>query len=138
MKVEGIDHVHAYTKNLEKAVSVFGPLLGIDFYPTFDASDYGARAAYNPLGFEFVEPNDPNGLAARAFAGAKEGDLCISLKVPDIEEAIAEMESKGMKLLARMQIGKLKEAAFETSQTCGVMIELCEYPGSDIALAAVS
>ncbi len=138
MKVERIDHVHAYTKNLEKAVSVFGPLFGTDFYPTFDATDYGARAAMHPLGFEFVEPTDPKGLAARAFAGSKEGDLCISLKVPDLEEGIAEMESKGIKLIARMQIGKLKEAAFETSQTCGIMIELCEYPGSDIVLAAAS
>jgi len=137
MKVERIDHIHAYTKDLEKAVSVFGPLLGVDFYPIFDASDYGARAAMNPLGFEFVEPNDPRGLAARAFAGAKEGDLCVSLKVPDIEEAIVEMESRDMKLIARMQIGKLKEAAFESGQTCGVMIELCEYPGDDITLAAI-
>lgn len=138
MKVERIDHVHAYTKDLEKAVSVFGPLLGIDFYPIFDASDYGARAAMNPIGLECVEPTDPSGVAARAFSGAREGDLCISLKVPDIEEAIAEMESKGMKLVARMEIGKLKEAAFETSQTCGVLIELCEYPGNDITLAALS
>lgn len=137
MKVERIDHIHAYTKNLEKAASVFGPLLGVDFYPIFDASDYGARAAFNPIGFEFVEPTDPEGIAARAFAGAKEGDLCISLKVPDLEEAIAEMESKSIKLIARMQVGKLKEAAFETSRTCGVFVELCEYPGDDITLAAM-
>lgn len=138
MKVQRIDHVHAYSRNLEKAVKVFAPLLGSDFYPIFDASDYGARAAMHPLGFEFIEPSSPDGLAAKAFANAQEGQLVISLKVPNLDEAIPEMEATGAKLLAVMQIGKLREAAFDSTGTCGIMIELCEYPGDDITIAAMS
>jgi len=47
------------------------------------------------------------------------------------------MESKGIKVLASMQVGKLKEAAFDSAKTFGVMIELCEYPGDDITLASM-
>ena len=137
MKVEKIDHVHAYVKDVEKAVEIFQPLLGQDFYPLFDAAEFGAKVALNPLHLEFIEPTDPDGMAAKALGDWQEGDICISLKVPDIEEAVKEMESKGIKLLAKMEIGKLKEAAFDTAKTFGVMIELCEYPGDDITIASL-
>jgi len=137
MKVEKIDHVHAYVEDLEKAIEVFTPLLGQDFYPIFDAAEFGARVALHPLHIEFIQPTDPNGIAAKALGDWKEGDICISLKVPDIEEATKEMESKGIKRLAMMEIGKLKEAAFDSAKTFGVMIELCEYPGDDITLASL-
>jgi predicted enzyme related to lactoylglutathione lyase len=137
MKVERIDHVHVCTGDLEKAVQFFGPLLGRDFYPVFDATELGARTAFNPLGLDLIQLTDPNGIAAKALGNCKEGALSISLKVPNIEEAIAEMESNGIRLLAKLEFGKVKEAVFDSVKTFGLVIELCEYSGVDIALAAI-
>jgi predicted enzyme related to lactoylglutathione lyase len=140
MKVERIDHVHVYVKNVDKAVELFGPLLGKDFYPVVEVPEFGARVALNPLHLEFIQPTDPKGITAKALGTSgswEEGGICISLKVPNIEKATAQMESKGIKVLASMQVGKLKEVAFDSAKTFGVMIELCEYPGDDITLASM-
>lgn len=137
MKVERIDHIHAYVKDVDKAAELFQALLGKEFYPVWESAEFGAKVAFNPLGLEFIQPTDPKGMTAKALGSWKEGEVCISLKVPDIEEAIAEMESRGIKMIAKLQVGKLKEAAFEPTKTLGIMIELCEYPGDDITVASI-
>jgi peroxiredoxin len=65
-----------------------------------------------------------------------EGIGCVSLKVPDIEEAITELESLGVKMIFKVEVGQVKEAWFEATNTFGVQIELCEYPGDDIVAAS--
>jgi len=138
MKVEKIDHIHAYAKDLEGAVRLFADLLGKEFLPVWESDDFGARAAFHPLGFEFLQPTDPNGPVAQTIGTREEGILFVCFKVPDIEEAIAEMEWRGIKMIHQYQVGKLKEALFESTNTFGVQIELCEYPGDDITAASVA
>jgi len=137
MKVEKIDHVHAYVKDVDKAVQFFEPLLGKNFYPIFDVIKFGARVGFHPLGLELIQPTRPAGLTASNLGSWKEGDLCISLKVTDLDEAIAEMESKGIEPLNVIEVGKVREAFFDTSKTFGVRIELCEYQGHDIISASM-
>ena len=136
MKVERIDHIHAYAKDAEAAAKLFGELFGSEFGPPWESADWGVRALFHPLGFEFLQPTDPNGVVAQALEGRGEGILCISLKVPNMDEAIAEMESRGIKLLNLFQVGQNKEATFDYTNTFGVQIELCEYPGDDIVKAS--
>jgi len=137
MKVEKIDHIHAYAKDLEGAVRLFTDLLGKEFLPLWESVDFGARAAFHPLGFEFLQPTDPNGPVAQTIGPREEGILFVCFKVPDIEEAIAEMEWRGIKMIHKYQVGQLKEALFESTNTFGVQIELCEYPGDDITAASL-
>ncbi len=137
MKVEKIDHIHAYAKDLEGAVRLFTDLLGKEFLPVWESDDFGTRAAFHPLGFEFLQPTDPNGPVAQTIGPREEGILFVCFKVPDIEEAIAEMEWRGIKMIHQYQVGKLKEALFESTNTFGVQIELCEYPGDDITAASM-
>jgi predicted enzyme related to lactoylglutathione lyase len=138
MKVERIDHVHAYVEDLDGAAQLFGVLFGSEFSPAFEATAVGCKNCMHPrLKMELMEITDPNGLAAKAMADRKEGYIWISLKVPNIKEAIAEMESRGMKLWHYYEIGKMKEADFKPDKTFGMIIELCEYPGDDPMLAAM-
>ena len=137
MKVEKIDHIHAYAKDLEGAVRLFTDLLGKEFLPLWESVDFGARAAFHPLGFEFLQPTEPNGPVAQTIGPREEGILFVCFKVPDIEEAIAEMEWRGIKMIHKYQVGQLKEALFESTNTFGVQIELCEYPGDDITAASL-
>jgi len=134
MKVEKIDHIHVSVKNLDKAISLFTDLLGRKFDPLWEGSDYGIRTAYNRVGFDFIQVMDPNRPSNANFGG--EGICCVSLKVPDIEEAIAELESRGIKMISRVKVGQLTEVWFDAANTFGVQIELCEYPGNDIVAAS--
>ncbi len=136
MKVERIDHIHAYAKDANAAAQLFGELFGSEFAPPWESDEWGVRARFHPLGFEFLQPTDPNGLVAQTLADRQEGILCISLKVPNMDEAIAEMESRGIKLIHLFQVGQNKEALFDSTNTFGVQIELCEYPGDDIVKAS--
>jgi len=137
MKVERIDHVHAHVKDADAAIKLFGELFGSEFDPLFESEEWGVRTCFHPLGIDLIQPTDPNGEAAQLYvAGRGEGLLSISLKVPDMDEAIAEMESRGIKMISSVQIGRMKEALFDYTNTFGVQIELCEYPGDSTSAAA--
>lgn len=137
MKVERIDHVHAYAKDADAAAQLFGELFGSEFDPPFVSEEWGVRTCFHRLGFDIIQPTDPNGEVAQQYiAGRGEGMLSISLKVPNMDEAIAEMESRGIKMISSVQVGRIKEVLFDYANTFGVQIELCEYPGDDPAAAA--
>ena len=48
------------------------------------------------------------------------------LNVPDLDEAIADMESQGIRLVGREDRPKERVASFHPKDLCGVMIELFE------------
>jgi len=56
-----------------------------------------------------------------------EGLYGVSFKVPDIEQGITALESRGVRLIRRIETGKAKEAQFHPKDSYGVLIELCEY-----------
>jgi hypothetical protein len=51
----------------------------------------------------------------------------LSFKVPDIESAIAELQSQGIRLVGTVNYDHLKEAQFHPQDWHGVMLELCQY-----------
>ena len=145
MKVQKIDHVHVRVKDLDSAMSLFSDLLGVEFLPVSELSDsFGVRDAVNPLGdstltgLHVMEITDPDGRLAKEMGHLlPEGICAISLKVPDIKEAIADLESRGIKMVGPVsEFGAVKQAWFDPTKTFGVQIELCEYPGDDIRAAA--
>ena len=140
MKVEKLDHVHIYVKDIEKAVQLFENSLGIKFDSVYTWEEEALKDCYAPPGVLFIQPTSPNdALGVAKFIERKgEGLAAISLKVSDIETAIAELQSKGFRLKEKVEIGNMKEAMFDPEDSFGVEIELCEYPGDDIAAAAAS
>ena len=127
MKVEKIDHIHIFVRNLDKAIEFFEDALGTRFSEPHPVENLDAKATLYPLGLELIEGSLPDGAVARFIERRGEGLAAISLKVPDIEEAIAHLEARGVRLVRRIESGKLKEAQFHPKDTFGVMIELCEY-----------
>lgn len=133
MKVEKIDHIHAWAKDAGAAARLFAELLGSRFGGPWESEEFGVRAYMNPkFRFEFVEPTSPDSPTARMIAGRPEGIVAISLKVPDINEAMAELESRGIKLQQYFEVGNIKEALYQWDNTFGVQIELCEYEIDDL------
>ena len=64
----------------------------------------------------------------------------LGLKVTNLEEAIKEMESKGVRLVGNLQRGTVKFAQFHPKDAHGVMIELIEYkaPHPEIPLLGLN
>ena len=130
MKVEKIDHLHIAVNDLDKATSFFEDILGTKFGETLHVPDWDLRSRLDPLGIELIQPTSPDGVIAKFIERRGEGLCAISLKVPDIEEAIEELQAKGLRLVSRVNLGNLKEAQFHPKDAYGVMIELAEYQGT--------
>ena len=135
MEVERIDHIHYKTHNRERDTRLFERLLGKK--PLFDADfkEYGIRDvfyAFPHVGFQLVEVTDKDGISGPIFDELPEGICGIALKVPDIETAIAEMESMGYKKLYQHDFSPVKEAGFDAREDFGIYIELIEFPGESI------
>ncbi len=127
MKVEKIDHIHIFVKNLDKALKFFEEALDTKFAEPHLSEELDSRTTLDPIGLELIEGGSKDSVVAKTIERRGEGLAAISLKVPDIEEAIARLESLGVRLVRRIQSGKIKEAQFHPKDTFGVMLELCEY-----------
>jgi len=126
-KVEKIDHVHIFVKDLDKAIRLFEEALGTKFTEPNSSEDLDARTTLDPIGLEIIEGVSKDSAVTKTIERRGEGLAAISLKVPNIEEAIAHLESLGIRLVRRIESGKIKEAQFHPKDTFGVMLELCEY-----------
>ncbi|MFC2059302.1 VOC family protein [Chloroflexota bacterium] len=131
MEVISLAHIHLRVNNMEKARSFFQDLTEVNFRPIFESEDLGVRSSSNQLGLVLLQTTDPYGKAGRMIELQEEGICALSLRVPNIDKAISEMESRGIKLIRKVEVGQVKEAWFESSKTFGAQIELCEFPGDD-------
>jgi methylmalonyl-CoA epimerase len=130
MRVEQLDHIHIVVRDLQKAVDFFESLLGIKFAGVIQVEGWDAIsriAAIGSVGIELIQPTSPQSIFAKFLEQRGEGVQALSLKVPDIEEAKAEMQARGMKLVSDYSMGCIKEAHFHPKDAFGVLIELCQY-----------
>ncbi len=127
MKFEKIDHVGIMVKDLEKASKFFAELFDTEFNIRDIDTESDIRASMShPINIELVTPLKQDGEAAKALEHRGEGLTMLSLKVPNLEEAIANMESHGVRLLRREELPEAKMAFFHPKDLYGVMIELIE------------
>ena len=138
MKIEKLDRVAIHVNDIEEAIALFSSVLGTRFdmapregvkrkktiteHANRAFEESRNRVAISPEGIELVEmpkPQPPEGL--RSF----------HLKVSNIEEAKAEMQAKGIRLTAYLELGGLKEAIFSPEDLHGVRLVLVEYDAPD-------
>ncbi len=127
MKVEGIDHIHIAVKDLKKAAKLFSDIMGSEWVgPIKPAEDF--ITAFDNLGFELMQQTSPEGFIAKFIQRRGEGLFSVGLKVPNLDEAVADLEAKGIKVLWKGVVNEsLKVAMTNPKDTFGVMLELLEY-----------
>ncbi len=133
MKVEKVEYVCADVKNLDEAVKLFSDILGTTFVNLGELKleltipeqegralpETKMKIAMDRKGFlELIEASPPV---------ETEGVRRVFLKVPNLEEAKAEMKQKGIRLLAEIKVGNLKEALFSADDLHGIPLGLMEY-----------
>jgi catechol 2,3-dioxygenase-like lactoylglutathione lyase family enzyme len=133
MKVERIDGVAINVKNLDEAVKLFSGVLGTTFVSLAgvkaektvtehaDSTLDGTKLEIfvDRTGFLALVESDP--------PVEKEGVRSLRFKVPNIEQARAEMKQKGVRHTADAKVGSMKEAMFSADDLHGVRLILNEY-----------
>lgn len=126
MKVQKIHHVSVLVKDLEKAGELYSKLFGIEFDGPYDQKDLDVRFISSPIGLNLASPLTPDGPTARSLEKRGEGLSMLVLNVPDLDEAITDMETHGIRLVGREDRPKERVASFHPKDLCGVMVELWE------------
>jgi len=124
MKVQKIHHVSVLVKDLEKAGKLYSELFGIEFDGPYDQEDLDVRFMSSSIGLNLASPLTPDGPTAKSLERRGEGLSMLVLNVPDMDEAIADMESQGIRLVGSADRDKERVASFHPKDLCGVMVEL--------------
>jgi hypothetical protein len=137
MKIEKMEVVGVNVKNLDLAMKFFSEVLEVEFKDfrfgqdvkveaaPIEAADTstlsfdGTRIAIDPKGYlELIQGNPP---------AEQEGLRNVHFKVPNLDEAKAEMKRKGVRLVADTKVGGLREAIFHPDDVYGIRLCLIEY-----------
>jgi len=127
MKVERIDRIYIYVRDLDKATRFFTDLFGIEFSEPAEWKEMDVRTSISDLGIVLAEPLTSNGIVSKTIERRGEGVAMVALKLENLEEAVTEMKSRGISLVGTLERGGYKAALFHPKDTCGVMFDLCEY-----------
>lgn len=132
MKVLKIDHLGIAVNSIEEAKKLFQDTLGLEFEGTETVAEQKVTTAFFPVGdseVELLESTAPDGPIAKYLEKRGEGIQHIAFRVENLEEALAELKEKGIRLIdekPRMGAGGAKIAFLHPKATHGVLIELSE------------
>ncbi|HLW79218.1 MAG TPA: methylmalonyl-CoA epimerase [Terriglobia bacterium] len=127
-----IHHLGIAVESLERAVPAFTTLLGRGPDSEEVVADQKVRVAVFDLGgnsIELLEATSPDSTIAAFIAKRGQGIHHLTLAVPKLEESLAELEAKGIRLIGREPrtgAGNERIAFLHPSSTAGVLIELVE------------
>ncbi len=127
MKIEKIDHIVLMVKDLKKAESFFSDLFETQFIPIGEVPEMDLHTIIEPAGIELAAPLLPDGTSANTLKNRGEGLIAISLTVANLDAAMAEMKSRGIRHIAQVERGGCRGAVYHPKDTFGVCIELIEY-----------
>lgn len=130
--VTKVDHVGIAVSNLDEAVKLYKEVLGIELHGSEVVEEQKVKVAFLPVGdteIELLESTSPEGPIAKFIESKGQGIQHIAFRVENIEAALEEMRSKGMRLIdekPRYGAGGARIAFLHPKSTNGVLIELCE------------
>ncbi|WP_019228423.1 MULTISPECIES: methylmalonyl-CoA epimerase [Sedimentibacter] len=130
--VRKVDHIGVAVKNLDEALSFYENILGLKAAGKEVVEEQKVTVAFLPVGdseVELLESTQEDGPIAKFIEKNGEGVQHIAYKVDNIEEAIAEMKEKGIRMIdekPRYGAGGARIAFCHPKSTFGVLIELTE------------
>ncbi|MEN1760911.1 methylmalonyl-CoA epimerase [Anoxynatronum sibiricum] len=132
MKTLKVDHIGIAVSNLDETLKFYEEVLGMTCTGKEEVADQKVRVAFLPVGdseVELLESTDPEGPIAKYIDKKGEGIQHIAFRVDNIEEAIANMKEKGIRMIdesPRYGAGGAKIAFCHPKSTGGVLVELSE------------
>ncbi len=132
MKVLKIDHLGIAVNSLDEGKTFWTDVLGLEFEGTETVEAQKVTTAFLPVGESEVEllvSTAPDGPIAKFIEKKGQGIQHVAFRVENIEEALAELKEKGVKLIdekPRNGAGGARIAFLHPKATNGVLVELCE------------
>ncbi|HIS34130.1 MAG TPA: methylmalonyl-CoA epimerase [Candidatus Avirikenella pullistercoris] len=132
MNISHIEHIGIAVKSLETAIPYWENVLGLKCYNIEEVKDQKVKTAFFKVGqtkIELLESTDPEGSIGKFIEKRGEGVHHVAFAVENIEGALAEAESKDVKLIdktPRKGAEGLTIAFLHPKSTMGVLTELCE------------
>ena len=130
--IKKIDHIGIAVRDLSEAVKLYEGLLGLKVTEIEEVAEQKVRVAFLPTGdseVELLESTTPDGPVARFIEKNGEGIQHIAYRVDNLEEKLAELKEKGVRLIdekPRRGAGGAMIAFLHPKSTFGTLIELCE------------
>lgn len=132
MKVLKVDHIGVAVKSIEETKKLYHDLLGLKHAGNETVEEQKVTTAFFPVGdteVELLESTSEDGPIAKYLEKRGEGVQHVAFRVENIEEALAELKEKGIRLIdekPRRGAGGAKIAFLHPKSTYGVLVELCE------------
>ena len=132
MKISHIEHLGIAVKSLEEAIPYYENVLGLKCYNIEEVADQKVKTAFFKVGqtkIELLEATSPDSTIAKFIENQGQGVHHVAFAVEGIEDALAEAESKEVRLIDKTPRGGaegLTIAFRHPKSTMGVLTELCE------------
>lgn len=133
IRSKGLNHVAIAVKDLDKSIAFYRDTLGLELSAIEEVADQKVTTAIFGKGLgriELICPTEPDTGVARFIEKRGEGIHHICVEVENIEEALADLKSKGAQLIdekPRIGAGGAKVAFVHPKTTGGVLMELSEH-----------
>ena len=132
MNISHIEHLGIAVKSLEESIPYYEKVLGLECYSIEEVPDQKVRTAFFKVGqtkIELLEPMSEDSTVAKFIENKGEGVHHIAFAVKGIEDALAEAEADGVRLIdktPRAGAEGLTIAFLHPKSTGGVLTEFCE------------
>ena len=133
--IRKIDHLGIAVRSLDEGLALWGDLLGLEPAGTETVAEQGVRTAFLNVGetrLELLEPTGPDTPVGRFLDKRGPGFHHICFVVEDIDAAISELQSRGMRLVdeqPRDGAQGSKVAFLHPASTGGLLVELKQKTG---------
>jgi methylmalonyl-CoA/ethylmalonyl-CoA epimerase len=132
VKIKHIDHIGIAVKSIEEGKKFFADVLGLKFEKTELIEEQKVKTGFFPITdseLELLESTAPDGPVAKFIEARGQGVQHIAFRVENLDEALAELKEKGVRLIdqePRKGAGGARIAFIHPKETSGVLVELCE------------
>ena len=128
MKILKIDHLGIAVNSIEDGKTFWTDALGLEFEGSETVEEQKVTTAFFPVGeseVELLESTAPDGPIAKFLEKKGQGIHHVAFRVENVEEALAELKEKGIRLIdekPRMGAGGAKIAFLHPKATNGILV----------------
>ncbi len=132
VKIKKIDHLGIAVSSIDSGKKFWQDIMGLELEGTETVEEQKVTTAFMPVGeseVELLESTSPDGPVAKYIEKKGAGLQHVAFRVENIDEALAELKEKGVKLIdqtPRNGAGGARIAFLHPKATGGILVELCE------------
>lgn len=144
MHVLGLDRVVIATRDIDETAGQFADTLGLSFsermQPTTEtgAGSQALEMVVSAAGVELITPSGDGDAVGRFLDDHGPGLYALSLRVVDLDAAVAELAEQGLDPVGEFEAADFREAFFHPDAFGGALVILAEYDASHPVASAMA